>query len=182
MIVWLLGNRGLGEGQGRRASSAERFYLNPFRAKQALRNLKRLGAGPWPYFASLIYLLGCGIFTVGIVGLFLDFCTFLSGDALAWTQLVSFELGSLMFLGGGVMECLENEVFCKRHPCSKHETTFQGRLSAVCNTAGSLVFVTGATLGFVPGWDYEANFSYFLGSLLFALGSGVQIVMWKDEP
>lgn len=25
---------------------------------QALRNLERLGAGPWPYWASLIYFLG----------------------------------------------------------------------------------------------------------------------------
>ncbi|OLQ11326.1 hypothetical protein AK812_SmicGene4905 [Symbiodinium microadriaticum] len=98
----------LGEGEGQKrktALHADRFYLNPFRAQKALRNLKRLGCGPWPYWASLIYLLGVVAFTVGLVA---EFCTFLPHDVMEWTLLISFELGSLMFLGGGLMECLEN--------------------------------------------------------------------------
>lgn len=165
----------LGEGEGQKrktALHADRFYLNPFRAQKALRNLKRLGCGPWPYWASLIYLLGVVAFTVGLVA---EFCTFLPHDVMEWTLLISFELGSLMFLGGGLMECLENNVFTT---CSSSD---QGRLGAIFNTLGGLGFLIGATLGFAPGYDYAANFSYGVGSFIFALGSGVQIVMWKDE-
>jgi len=165
----------LGEGEGQRRKSAvhaERFYLNPFRARKALRNLKRLGCGPWPYWASLIYLLGVAAFTVGLVA---EFCTFLPHDVMEWTLLISFELGSLMFLGGGLMECAENNVFTT---CSVSD---QGWWGAIFNTMGGVGFLVGATLGFAPGYDYAANFSYGVGSFIFAMGSGVQIVMWKDE-
>ncbi|CAE7516501.1 unnamed protein product [Symbiodinium natans] len=77
----------LGEGvetRRRDANQAERFYLNPFRAQKALRNLKRLGSGPWPYWASLIYLLGVMSFTVGLVA---EFCTFLPHSVEKWTLL-----------------------------------------------------------------------------------------------
>ena len=39
------------------------WQLNRRPLVQALRNLKRLGCGPWPYWASLIYLLGSGLGT-----------------------------------------------------------------------------------------------------------------------
>eukprot|EP00439_Symbiodinium_sp_Y106_P018729 s8148_g2.t1 len=45
---------------------------------------------------------------------------------------------------------------------------------------GGVGFLVGATLGFAPGYDSAANFSYGVGSFIFAMGSGVQIVMWKD--
>lgn len=153
------------------ARKPERFYLNPLRARRALRNLERLGAGPWPYWASLIYFLGVMAFTVGLA---CEFMPFLPEDFVEWTLLISFLLGSLMFLGGGLMECVENEVF----------TTFkstQGWWGAFLNTLGGLGFTVGAVLGFFHGWDYEANFAYGIGSVIFALGSAVMILMWKDE-
>lgn len=159
-------------GRGRpTARRPERFYLNPLRAKRALRNLERLGAGPWPYWASLIYFLGVGAFTVGLA---CEFMSFLPHDVVEWVFLMSFLVGSLMFLGGGLMECIENDVF----------TTFkmtQGWWGAFLNTLGALGFTIGAILGFFHGWDYEANFSYGVGSAIFAAGSAVMILMWKDE-
>jgi len=163
---------GYGPHGRREAHAADRFYLNPFRARKALRNLERLGAGPWPYYASLIYLLGVVAFTVGLVA---EFMTFLPEQITEWTLLISFELGSLMFLGGGVMECVENDVFTYAWKGT------QGWWGAIFNTLGGLGFTVGATLGFFHGLDYEANFAYGVGSLIFALGSGVMIVMWKDE-
>eukprot|EP00434_Breviolum_minutum_P031633 symbB.v1.2.027968.t1/scaffold2912.1/size67362/1 len=159
---------------GRRLPNArrpERFYLNPLRARRALHNLEQLGAGPWPYWASLIYFLGVGAFTVGLA---CEFMSFLPHEVEEWALLISFLIGSLMFLGGGLMECVENEVF------TTFKTT-QGWWGAFLNTLGGLGFTVGAILGFCEGWDYVANFSYGVGSVIFALGSGVMILMWKDE-
>ena len=167
--AWECLGEGAGAGPKRNGEPpAERFDLNPFGVRKALRNLKRLGAGPWPYFASLIYLLGVFAFAIGLIA---QFCTFLPDAVRDWTQLVSFELGSLLFTGGGFMECLENAVFTS---CQ----TSQGWWGAIFNTLGSLGFLVGATLNFFSGFDYEANFSYGVGSFIFAMAAGVQIVMW----
>ncbi|CAE8709181.1 unnamed protein product [Polarella glacialis] len=147
------------------------FYFWPFRYQKALRNLEELGSGPWPYYASVIYFLGVGLFSVGLVA---EFIPGLPEELVKWTLLISFLLGSVFFLLGGLAECVENEVFTSL-------AMDQGWWGAVLNTLGSVGFVIGAALGFVPGFDYSASFCYGVGSAIFAVGSAVLIVMWKDE-
>ncbi|CAE8582560.1 unnamed protein product [Polarella glacialis] len=149
----------------------EPFYFWPFHYRKALRNLEELGAGPWPYYASVIYFLGVGLFTVGLVA---EFIPGLPEELVKWTLLISFLLGSIFFLLGGLAECVENEVFTSL-------SMDQGWWGAVLNTLGSAGFVIGAVLGFFPGFEYSASFCYGVGSAIFAVGSAVMIVMWKDE-
>jgi len=151
----------------------DRFYFNPFRYKKALSNLDKLGAGPWPYFASLIYFLGVGFFTIGLAA---EFMTFLPKSFTSPALSISFLIGSLFFFAGGIFECIENKV-------GRGGALDTGWWGAVLNTAGSLGFVVGATMGFWkgPAITYWADFSYGIGSVIFAFGSGLMIVMWKDE-
>ncbi|CAE8616901.1 unnamed protein product [Polarella glacialis] len=149
----------------------EPFYFWPFHYQKALRNLEELGSGPWPYYASVIYFLGVGLFTVGLVA---EFIPGLPEELVEWTLLISFLLGSIFFLLGGLAECVENKVFTSL-------AMDQGWWGAALNTAGAAGFVIGAALGFFPGFQYSASFCYGVGSAIFAVGSAVMIVMWKDE-
>eukprot|EP00930_Biecheleria_cincta_P045748 TRINITY_DN31528_c0_g1_i1.p1 TRINITY_DN31528_c0_g1~~TRINITY_DN31528_c0_g1_i1.p1 ORF type:complete len:554 (-),score=73.66 TRINITY_DN31528_c0_g1_i1:35-1672(-) len=154
-----------------RSKADEIFFYNPFRYKKAIANLKEVGAGPWPYIASIIYFIGVGAFTIGLAAEFSP----IPKEVEHWTLLISFLIGSFLFWIGGVAECVENGVFTS---LSIHD---QGWWGALLNMVGGLGFFIGALLGFEPSLSYESNFWYGIGSVIFAAGSGIQIVMWKDE-
>jgi len=149
----------------------ESFRLWPFNFQTALANLEKLGAGPWPYYASAVYLVGVLSFGVGLAA---EFTPGLSEEVVEWTKLVSFLLGSLLFVLGGLAECVENGVF-ESFRCDT------GAVGALLNLIGGLFFLAGAICGFFDGHDFETMFLYGLGSLVFAFGSAAMIVMWKDE-
>jgi len=159
------------ENRGRRSKADDGFFWNPFLYKKAIANLKEVGAGPWPYFASIIYFLGVGAFTVGLIAEFAP----IPEEVEHWTLLISFLIGSLLFWIGGVAECIENEVFTS---LNIHDQAWRG---ALLNMIGGLGFAIGAMLGFYPPLSYQSNFCYGVGSVIFAAGSGTQIIMWKDE-
>lgn len=154
-----------------RSKAEDDFHYNPFLYKKAVDNLKEVGAGPWPYIASIIYFIGVGWFTVGLVAEFIP----IPEEVTKWTLLVSFLIGSLLFWIGGVAECVENDVFTSVNIID------QGWWGALLNMIGGLGFAVGALLGFFPELEYHSNFCYGVGSVVFAMGSGIQIVMWKDE-
>jgi len=149
----------------------EPFLLWPFHVNTAVRKLERLGAGPWPYYASAIYFVGVLVFTVGLAA---DFITALPKEVAEWTLLIAFMIGSILFMLGGLAECIENKVFTT---C----TWDQGYFGALLNLLGGLGFCVGAVIGFFPGHAFASNFGYGVGSTIYALGSAVMIVMWKDE-
>lgn len=149
----------------------EVFKWWPFHVRTALRKLDKLGAGPWPYWASVTYFVGCLIFTIGFVA---EMIEAIPKEVNHWIQAISFLLGSLLFLSGGIAECIENEVF----------TSFklsQGWVGALFNVAGGALFTIGACMLFFPGTDYASNFTWGVGSAVFAIASAVMIIMWKDE-
>jgi len=153
-----------------RLGRKEVFHWWPFHAKMALSKLRRVGAGPWPYYAAVLYFVGCLWFTVG---LFAEFAPF--PDDLAQTvRALSFFLGSLGFVLGGLAEMVENECFTS----CKCDTGYWG---AILNTTGSLWFLIGALLFFFPERAFWGFFTFGIGSVIFTLGSSTMIIMWKDE-
>mmetsp|Transcript_18936 Transcript_18936/g.54852 ORF Transcript_18936/g.54852 Transcript_18936/m.54852 type:complete len:503 (-) Transcript_18936:48-1556(-) len=151
--------------------SRRKFSYWPFRYQTALENLRRLGVGPWPYFASAIYFIGVWVFAIGLVG---ELCGLLPEAVESWVVFVTFLLGSLLFTAGGIFECIENEVF-------RTLKFDQGYVGAALNTLGGVFFTVGAIMGYWEDLAFEANFAFGVGSLIFACGSGVMIFMWKDE-
>lgn len=147
------------------------FLLWPFHAGVAIKKLKRLGAGPWPYIASVIYLIGVLVFTVGIA---VDIMTFIPEKVADPLSSIASLIGSIMFAMGGFAECIENSVFTT---C----TWDHAYIGALLNFLGGVGFVIGAVLAFFPGQSFEANFWYGVGSVIYALGSAFLIYMWKDE-
>lgn len=132
--------------------------------------MEMLGAGPYPYWASVIYFMGVIVFGIGLAAEFIPLPELVEH----WTGLISFLLGSLLFVMGGMAECFENEVF----------TTLKmnmGWWGAFLNFVGGVWFLIGAILGFWEDQSYYANFSFGVGSVIFAFGSACQIIMWKDE-
>eukprot|EP00928_Gymnodinium_smaydae_P052838 TRINITY_DN36989_c0_g1_i1.p1 TRINITY_DN36989_c0_g1~~TRINITY_DN36989_c0_g1_i1.p1 ORF type:complete len:521 (+),score=69.61 TRINITY_DN36989_c0_g1_i1:82-1563(+) len=148
--------------------TAMKYKWWPFRWKKAIRNLEELGAGPYPYYASVIYFMGVLVFGVGLAAEFSPLPEEAIGVVLRW----SFLIGSIMFTVGGLMECIENEVFTSL-------SFSKGYVGAVLNTLGGVGFVVGAVLAW---WDaYWSNFAYGVGSAIFLFGSSTMIIMWKDE-
>jgi len=47
------------------SDDGERWHWWPFRVRMAIDKLDALGAGPWPYFAGAIYLVGVLVMGVG---------------------------------------------------------------------------------------------------------------------
>jgi len=152
-------------------NAEEPFMFWPFHGRTAVKKLKLLGAGPWPYCASVIYFLGVLVFGIGLAA---EFVMVLPQLVSEWIVLISFTVGSIMFSLGGLFECLENKVF----------TTCvwdQGYVGALLNFVGGLGFTVGSVLAFLPDQAFASNFSYGVASALFALGSATMIIMWKDE-
>jgi len=151
------------------AAENRAFSCWPFHCRTALENLEKLGAGPYPYYASVVYFIGVNTFLVGLIAEFLPLPELIS----KWTVLITFLLGSIFFVLGGLAECKENKVFSTL-------SLDIGRFGAIMNTLGGLLFLVGSVLGF---WDasHAKNLSFGVGSAIFLLGSGVMIIMWKDE-
>jgi len=148
----------------------EGFHWWPFHAHVALSKLRRVGAGPWPYFAAVLYFLGCGWFTLGLA---VEFAP-LPEDFVRSMTSVSFTFGSLGFLMGGLAEMVENGCFTT----CKYDAGYWG---AILNTLGAIWFLIGALLFFSPGNTFWAYFCFGVGSVIFTLGSSIMIIMWKDE-
>eukprot|EP00933_Yihiella_yeosuensis_P024836 TRINITY_DN19260_c0_g1_i1.p1 TRINITY_DN19260_c0_g1~~TRINITY_DN19260_c0_g1_i1.p1 ORF type:complete len:548 (+),score=64.27 TRINITY_DN19260_c0_g1_i1:95-1738(+) len=154
----------------------DEFHFYPFHCKKAVRNLNKLGAGPWPYFASVIYFIGVLVFAVALI---MDFIPSIPEQVSEPVIRLLFLFGSLFFFVGGLFECIENEAFyLARWVRCEFD---QGLVGAVLNTTGGLGFVVGAIIAYIPGHTYASLFSYGVGSVIFAAGSGVMILMWKDE-
>eukprot|EP00931_Biecheleriopsis_adriatica_P017561 TRINITY_DN12552_c0_g1_i1.p1 TRINITY_DN12552_c0_g1~~TRINITY_DN12552_c0_g1_i1.p1 ORF type:complete len:451 (-),score=48.03 TRINITY_DN12552_c0_g1_i1:111-1463(-) len=145
-------------------------YLWPFHARRAMRNLKRVGSSPWPYYTSVTYLIGVMLFTAALACEFIG----LPEEVEKQSGLLLFLLGSLLFTVGGFAECMENEVFTGI-ACSI------ANIGALLNFVGGLFFLIGSVLGYVEGQSYNASFTFGIGSLAYAIGSALMIVMWKDE-
>lgn len=146
----------------------EPFVFNPYAWRLALKKLDEVGAGPYPYYTSAIYLTGVLCFTVGLAAELLpcpkDWETFLLNWSFLW--------GSLLFFLGGIFECIQNEVFTSLN------LTF-GWWGALLNTFGGLGFLIGAVFDFVA--PDLANRAFGYGSASYVLASSIQIIMWKDE-
>lgn len=154
-----------------RDGSTRKFYYWPFHWRTALSNLKRLGVGPWPYLASVAYFIGVWVFAIGLI---CELGGFFPEQVTYWVIFWTFLVGSICFTAGGIFECIENGVF----------TTLkldQGYCGAVLNTVGGALFLGGSLMGYSEDLAFEANFAFGVGSLLFAFGSAVMILMWKDE-
>lgn len=147
------------------------FEWWPFNVRTAVRRLKRLGAGPYPYYASIMYFAGVNAFLIGLVAEFLA----LPHDVASWIQIVSFIIGSTLFVLGGVAECIENEVFVKVKCCEI------GWWGAILNTIGGVFFLLGSVFGAFSHLRYWGNVMFGVGSMIFAIGAGTMIIMWKDE-
>jgi len=147
------------------------FHWWPFHYRTALRRLAALGAGPWPYVASIAYLTGVLIFGVGLLPDFLQ----MPGASGHWLGVLAFLLGSTLFLAGGLAECVENGIL-RRCACLN-----TGYVGAVLNTVGGVCFVVGAIIGFDPALSFYSMFAYGVGSFIYTIGSAAQITMWKDE-
>jgi len=147
------------------------FKLWPFHWRTALRNLARLGIGPWPYLASAAYFVGVWVFAVGLAA---ELIRSVPEEVASQVVFYSFVLGSFLFTAGGVFECIENGVF-KTIKCDS------GYIGAVLNTLGGILFLVGSLLGYSEAYAFQADFLFGLGSAIFSLGSGVMIIMWKDE-
>jgi hypothetical protein len=152
------------------------FRYNPFAWRQALQNLELLGAGPWPYVTSSVYFVGVLIYSAGLAAEFMP----ISHEMEEWTVFVGFVLGSLCFLIGGLAECIENQVFTT--PPWNVKKLNAAWAGAVLNTSGAGFFLLGSIFMY-PGSDqsYASSFMFLMGSIIFALGAGTMIVMWKDE-
>jgi len=151
------------------SNSPDSFRYWPFAYRQALRNLKSAGLGPWPYWAAVMYFLGCLAFTVGLLAELLPTPIVLEPFLVNY----SFTLGSLLFVVGGLAECIENKSF----------TTLnldKGWFGAHLNTAGGTFFLLGSLLLF---WDegYWSDITFGIGAILFCIASSISIIMWKDE-
>lgn len=147
------------------------FEWWPFNVREAVARLQRLGVGPYPYYASIIYFMGVNVFSVGVVAEFLP----LSHATSSFVLSLAFTVGSTLFLIGGLAECVENEVF------TKFRCKDIGWWGAVLNTIGGAWFVLGSAMSFDTSLSYYANFLFGIGSTVYALGSGIILVMWKDE-
>lgn len=145
------------------------FFYWPFRYKRAFRNLKNLGLGPWPYYAAVLYFIGVLLFTVGLL---VEIFPVLPERAEAQVANLSFVLGSIAFVLGGLAECIENKTFVSLN-------LDKGWFGALLNFLGSAGFLVGSVLmSPLPFWS---NIWFGIGSMLFLLGSSLQIIMWKDE-
>eukprot|EP00930_Biecheleria_cincta_P045447 TRINITY_DN31316_c0_g1_i1.p1 TRINITY_DN31316_c0_g1~~TRINITY_DN31316_c0_g1_i1.p1 ORF type:complete len:507 (+),score=59.61 TRINITY_DN31316_c0_g1_i1:99-1619(+) len=146
-----------------------RFYYWPFRYKQAFKNLQTLGLGPWPYYAAVTYFLGVLLFTVGLV---VEIFPVLSLAAQAHVTKATFVIGSILFVLGGLAECIENKTFTSLN-------LDKGWFGALFNLLGSAGFLIGSVvMQIFPFWS---NIWFGIGSILFLFGSSLQIIMWKDE-
>jgi len=175
------GSSGIRLGGAELGKPEDRWRWWPFHVQTAVGKLHALGAGPWPYFASAIYLVGVLTFTVGLAAEFSP----LPKEIARQVNLALFVLGSIFFAMGGVFECIENKVFTSLSMrrllrCSVIELG-KGYWGALLNLAGGLGFLTGAVLAYVPGLSVACMAAYGLGSALYALCGAVMIVMWKDE-
>lgn len=152
----------------------EIFYYWPFYWRTAISNLDRLGAGPWPYWASATYFVGVLCFGVGLIIEFMP----LKEEVIGFGVASCFTIGSFFFVVGGVCECIENESF-KFTTCKPSH----GWCGAWLNFIGSVLFLIGSVMDFFPDKTilYISSFLFGIGAGAFALGSAVQIVMWKDE-
>eukprot|EP00931_Biecheleriopsis_adriatica_P086128 TRINITY_DN6084_c0_g1_i2.p1 TRINITY_DN6084_c0_g1~~TRINITY_DN6084_c0_g1_i2.p1 ORF type:complete len:547 (+),score=100.33 TRINITY_DN6084_c0_g1_i2:177-1643(+) len=151
----------------------DEIKLNPFRVRTAVRNLERMGAGPWPYYASLIYFTGVLTFLVGMIA---EMTPGLPEEIAEPTLVWAFVLGSVQFTLGGAAECIENEVFsCKCNFSAGYVGAALNLFGGICFLAGSLCPVFTDQLG------YWANVLFGIGSVGFLLGSSVMLIMWRDE-
>jgi len=144
------------------------FYLWPFRYQIALDKLNRVGAGPWPYYASVAYLTGVLVFGVGVSAEFIPMPASMSSPM----KLYSFVLGGLLFLVGSIAECIQNNVFTSME-------IHKGWLGAFFNLLGGLGFCVGAILAFSD--DVPSNLTYGVGSIMYMVSSSISIFMWQDQ-
>jgi hypothetical protein len=146
------------------------FLLNPFAYRTAFARLSASGAGPWPYVAALIYFTGCLTFAVGLAAELT-----LPHEIAVPILNVSFLLGSLQFVLGGLAECIENEVFT-----SLIITT--AWVGSLLNFLAGLSFLLGSILPFFPtlpgSWSW---LGFGVGSGMFVLGGSIQLILWRDE-
>jgi len=110
-VVNLSSDRDHGSSNGWSGSSSEphepaeppTFNYSPFRHRKALSNLKKMGLGPWPYYASLVYFVGVNIFIVGLAAEFLPI-----PDVVAqWVGVIAFVIGSSAFVAEGWQNVLK---------------------------------------------------------------------------
>ncbi|CAK0872249.1 unnamed protein product, partial [Prorocentrum cordatum] len=150
--------------------AAPRFMTNPFRYRTAVDRLNALGAGPWPYVASLIYFTGCLTFTVGLVA------EYTCPREIAEVILnYAFVLGSLQFLMGGIAECIENNVFSSLEVNSAWT-------GSVLNFLGGCLFLLGSLVPFVPAWgSFWGSLWFGVGSTLYGVAGSIQLTQWRSE-
>mmetsp|Transcript_33205 Transcript_33205/g.94420 ORF Transcript_33205/g.94420 Transcript_33205/m.94420 type:complete len:468 (-) Transcript_33205:187-1590(-) len=159
-------------GEGEETANAEEeepFYWWPYRYQTALKNLERAGIGALPYCVASTYLTGVFAFGLGLLVELMPWIAF--GAELAVLRW-SFLSGAILFVAGGVFECLQNKI------CTFNDLT-KGGAGAVMNLAGGLFFMMGA----LASWfDNTLSCNLFgVGSALYMVSSSIQIVMWKDE-
>lgn len=125
----------------------------------------------WPYLASLMYFLGCTVFTVDLVaGLFTPL------DGLLEVLLIEIPgaVGGLFFALGGFLECMETKAFLS---CPRKIVQW----GALANFVGGVCFLVGGVVIFWPDQDLLSSIAFTVGSALFVLGSLVSIFLWRDE-
>jgi len=144
------------------------LFLWPYRYGTAVGKLNRVGAGPWPYYASSLYLTGVLVFGVGLAADFIPMSASLSSPV----KLYSFVLGSILFTLGAIAECIQNNVFTSID-------IHKGWLGAFFNLVGGTGFLMGAILAFSD--SFSSNLSYGVGSILYMVSSSISIFMWQDQ-
>jgi len=149
------------------------FVWWPFNFRAAMARLEELGAGPYPYYASVTYFIAVNIFVIGLIFDFVD----VDHNVASVVKASSFTVGSILFVLGGVAECVENEVFT-RAPKLRDVCGWWG---ALLNFIGGIWFLIGSILMFFSDQAFMANISFGIGAIVYAVGSGAMIIMWKDE-
>jgi hypothetical protein len=145
------------------------FWYCPFYWRTAFSNLEAIGAGPWPYYASVTFFIGVLVFAIGLAAEMIPgIPEAVEQPVLQW----SFLLGSILFVLGGLAECIDSDVFTSL----KFD---KGYVGALCNMLGGMGFLIGAILAWFD--SYSSNFAYGVGSVIYLLGSSVMIIMWEDQ-
>ncbi|CAJ1410696.1 unnamed protein product [Effrenium voratum] len=128
-----------------------------------------------PYFASFSYFVGTSIYPIALVT---NLWEHISSDVNLIFCTIPYTLGGICFLAGGVLECVENEVFTRAG--IKAGITIP-KCAAAMNFLGGVLFALGGAILFWPDSSRESNLLFTIGSVFYTIGASLSVILWKDE-